>query len=71
VAGPSLRREAEELKTLAPPEEDEAEVDQLVESLLAAGKGFEDEDSKEALRHLSEFEDETSAYGFKLCAPER
>ena len=70
VVGPSLRREAEEFKALSPPEGNEAKVEQMVESLLGASSAFEDENVKKALQSISQFEDETTEFGFKVCAPE-
>lgn len=67
AVAPSLRREAEELKTLAPPANDEAEVTRMIEALSDAVEALEEGDSKGAYRDIPRLERELASYGLDGC----
>jgi len=67
VVAPSLAQEAEELKTLVPPAEDEADVTRMIGRLSEVSEAFEEGDSKKAPRAIEQFNRESADYGLSGC----
>lgn len=69
VIVPSIQRELEELKGLAPPEKDKAKISRIFEALSNVNKSFEEQGVKGiASREISRFEQEAGDYGLKICS---
>lgn len=68
VVGPSLRQEAEQLGTLTPPADDEAEVSRMIENLSKGSEELE-QVGPQALSgpSISQYKREAAAYGLKVC----
>jgi hypothetical protein len=68
VAAPSLQEQAEELKTLSPPEKDAEKIDRMFENLAQAADDIAAEGFKGVARsNWTDFEAEAEAYGLKGC----
>lgn len=68
VIAPHLQEEAEALKNLSPPQEDEATVARLIAALSTATKDLAKEEPEKALQSgIPGFEHDAAAYGLKVC----